>query len=183
MAPDPPEHAPSRPRKGMLPTFTDRIFSGITDILPDWLAGPWRDKQRSLLVAERKLQRRFLLEYRAQVKGLEPVLRERGNLVGTAIINAFAEHNTNDVTYQAAERSSAASFQQGGYKELLQTLDPLISPVLSPFVEGLRAPIDAALSGIEGDIKRTLAATVAVSLLTGIVIGSVASRRRGGGDR
>lgn len=156
-------------------------MSRVGAILPDWLAGPWRDKERSLLAMERKLQRRFLTEYRSQVKGLEPVLRERGNLIGMAIIDAFVGQRATDVSYADTASATATFFKQPQMKEILQTIDPLISPVLDPFVEGLRSPIDAALSGIERDVKTLIVGTAAVSLVTGIVIGSLIAKK--GKDR
>ena len=160
--------------------------SGITEALPDWLTEPFLGSQRRLLVLERRLQRRFLSEYRAQVKGVEPVLRERGNMIGAAIIDAFAGHHATRVSYADTEASEAAAtaaadgsfVSQKSLKEMMQTLDPLISPVLNPFVEGLRTPIDAALTGIESDVKKTLATAAAISFLTGVVVGSLAAGAR-----
>ena len=94
---------------------------------------------------ERRLQRRFLNEYKAQVRSLEPALRERGLVLGKTILQAFLEQTTVPIamTYSEADTSArsgakAAFFQQGNIREVLQTLDPLITPVLDPFVEGLK---------------------------------------------
>jgi hypothetical protein len=132
---------------------------------------------------ERRLQRRFINEYKAQVRALEPALKERGLVLGRTILQAFLEQTTvpiamtySDADSSARSGSKAAFFQQGNVREVLQALDPLITPVLDPFVEGLKQPINEALGGVVIDVKRAMFVTAATSLLTGIVIGTLLSR-------
>jgi hypothetical protein len=94
-------------------------------------------------------------------------------------MTAFASHKSVgvSVTYSDVETASKLDtrgdgfFQQTNVKELLVSLDPLIQPVLTPFVEGLKIPINEALGSVESDVKRALLATAVVSLATGFLVG------------
>lgn len=105
-------------------------------------------------------------------------------MLGKTILQAFLEQTAVPIamTYSEADTSArsgakAAFFQQGNIREVLQTLDPLITPVLDPFVEGLKQPINDALGGVVIDVKRAIFVTAATSFLTGMLIGAVMSRR------
>ncbi len=58
--------------KTLPPTWTDRILS----FMPSWT----HSRRRDILYVERSAQRRFLNEYRSQLKQYEPVLRARGEM-------------------------------------------------------------------------------------------------------
>lgn len=196
--PQPPQQQQQKPNK-RFPLLSDHALSWISDIVPEWLADPFRDRQRKLMAMERKLQRRFLTEYRAQVRSFEPVLKERGLLIGRAIVNAFTEQTTThqtshvDVSYADAAAASTSTstastatptttkmFDQANVKELMQTLDPIITPVLNPFVEGLKTPINEKLAIVEGEVVKSIIIASAVSLATGFVIGRLSKSFNGG---
>lgn len=63
---------PCQEKKGLPSTWTDRILS----FLPSWT----HSRRRDFLFVERTAQRRFLNEYRSQLKQYEPVLRARGEM-------------------------------------------------------------------------------------------------------
>jgi hypothetical protein len=142
------------------------------------------------MAAERKLQRRFLTEYRIQVRSFEPVLKERGLLIGNAIVDAFKDQHTTEVSYEdaAAQQSAKNATQLGGFNKedvlvLMQTLDPIIAPVLTPFVEGLKTPVNAQLDVLQASLVKAFLGTAAVSMVVGYVIGrtTASGGRRGGG--
>ncbi|KAG7673105.1 hypothetical protein Ndes2526B_g05326 [Nannochloris sp. 'desiccata'] len=181
-----PDEAPSKPRK--LPLVSERVMEGwsLPDWLPEFIKAPFLDRQRQLMAAELKLQRRFLFEYRTQVRSFEPVLKERGLLIGTAIVDAFKDQHTTEVSYEdAAAQQSANNAQMGGFNkkdvlEMMQTLDPIIAPVLTPFVEGLKTPINDQLEVLQASLVKAFVGTAAVSLVVGYVIGrATASGGRG----
>lgn len=161
------------------------MFGGVVELLPEWLAGHFRSQQRQLLLMERRVQRRFLNEYRTQVRSLEPVLRARGAFVGRSLLESFAGHHAARVAYCDAEcdPSTAASLaeQKKSLTEVLQTLDPLISPILTPFVEGIKRPINQALGSVQGDITKMLCVTAGTALCVGVLLGRWTAP--GGGKR
>lgn len=58
----------------------------------------------------------------------------------------------------------------------MQTLDPIIAPVLDPFVEGLKSPINEKIGDIESEVVRAVVGVAAASLLTGFVLGRLSAR-------
>lgn len=164
--------------KGKLPPSLARsLFDKIRDKVPDWLLGPFREKERGLVLMERRIQRRFLHEYHTQVKEVGPVLRARGVLVGTAIKEALLGNEKSEKTYQEAENDTNI-FQSAKTKEILKNIDPLIRPVMDPFVEGVQEPINLMLRDIERDLKLGFAATATVSLLSGILLGKFLYKKK-----
>ena len=134
----PPAPAPSsssstgRQRSSSLPpTFSDKLMERVTKALPDWLAELFVNRQRSVLLAERRIQRKFMTEYRAQVRALDPLLRERGRLVGESVLQAFVGHHAARIDYKDIEKQSKETifFEQKSIQEILRALDPLIQPV------------------------------------------------------
>jgi len=184
-----PDETPSKRRK--LPLVSEHVMEGWTlpDWLPEFIKAPFQERQRKLMAAERKLQRRFLTEYRTQVRSFEPVIRERGLLIGTAIVDAFKGHHTTEFSYEdaAAQQSANNTAQIGGFNKkdvlvMMQNLDPVIAPVLTPFVEGLKAPVNAQLDVLQASLVKAFVGTAAASMVLGYVIGRVTgSRGRGGG--
>ena len=159
----PPAPTQQETPKRRLPLLSERLLSHLPlEWVPDWLKDPFRDRQRQLMAAERKLQRRFLNEYRGQVRSFEPVLKDRGFLIGTAIIDAFTGQTTTTVSYADAAAAQASNqdattvafFEQQHVKEMMQTLDPIIAPVLTPFVEGLKTPINEKIGDIQGEVVK-----------------------------
>ena len=177
-----PQDAPAPHRRALPPTWTDKLFDGLIDVMPDWLAANFRSSQRQLVLMERRMQRRFLFEYRTQVRGLEPVLRARGEFVGRALLEAFTGHHAARVGYLDAEAGTMEA-QKRGVVEALQALDPLLTPVLTPFVEGLKKPINETLGGVESDVKRAMVKTAAAALVAGWLLGRLTAPRGGGGRR
>ena len=182
-----PDDAPPKSRK--LPLVSQHAMEGwhLPDWLPEFIRAPFHDRQRKLMAAERKLQRRFLIEYRSQVRSFEPVLRERGLLIGRAIVDAFADQHTTEVSYEdAAAQQSANNDAIGGFNkkdavEMMQTLDPIIAPVLTPFVEGLKTPINEQVEIIQSGLVKAFIGTAAASLVVGFVIGRATAASGGGG--
>ncbi len=58
---------------------------------------PVEFRERQLRATERRLQRRFIQQYKAQVEIISPVLYERGVGVGTAIRDALLGGSTSKV--------------------------------------------------------------------------------------
>lgn len=203
-APAPPPEAeatgspgPPPPRSRKLPLFTQHALDWLSDWVPDVLTDPFRDRQRKLMAMERRLQRRFLTEWRGQVGSMEPVLRQRGELVGRAIVDAFVGSTSAssapsaghvEVTYDDAAAAAATSAppplfkNQAAVADMMLTLDPIIAPVLHPFVEGLKTPINEKLATAEGEIVRAIVGVAAVSLATGFVVGRVTAGWGSGGS-
>jgi hypothetical protein len=185
-----PDDASTKPRK--LPLVSEHVMKGweLPEWLPEFIKAPFLDRQRKLMAAERKLQRKFLLEYRSQVRSFEPILKERGLLIGTAIVDAFKDQHTTEVSYEdaAAQQSAnnAAQLQLGSFNkkdvlDLMQTLDPVIAPVLTPFVEGLKAPINEQLEVLQSSLVKAFLGTAATSMVIGFVIGRATKSSGGGG--
>lgn len=160
-------------RKGKLPpSITTRIFNSLRSMVPESLQGPFREKERGLLLLERKLQRSFLNDYRAQVKQVEPILRARGEEIGSSILSAIARGMKSTTTYEQAYESAGLSlFENETSKEILQLVDPLIAPVMTPFVEGLQKPINESLNEFKMNIVSYWALSVTASLAAGYVCG------------
>lgn len=118
-------------QRGLPPTVSDKLIDRIVQKLPDWLSGIFMNRERSVLLVERKIQRKFLSEYRAQIKSLDPLLRERGRILGKSVIQAFAGHHAARFNYNDIESQSREMlfFQQQNVQEVIRTLDPLIQPV------------------------------------------------------
>ena len=174
---------PDRPKPTKLPLISEKILSRIADSVPEFLKDPFRTNQRKLQAVERRIQRKFLSEYRMQVKSLEPVLRERGAFIGRSIIDAFIGHHTADTKYEdAAAQKSGEVFDQTNIKELMVTLDPIIAPVLTPFVEGLKTPINEELGSVQSQVVKIFIGTAAASLVTGFVIGRATAGGGGSGS-
>jgi len=160
--------------KSLPPSLTTRIFDTVRGIIPKWLEHPFQEKERGLLLLERQIQRRFLNDYRAQVRAVEPILRERGRMIGEAIKSSFTGRQKNTTTYEDAYKSAAVGtffLDSPQTREILLAVDPLISPVLTPFVEGVQEPINAIIRDVENDIRKALICTAAVSLVTGVLVG------------
>ena len=175
------------PQSRKLPLISEHITKRLAEWIPEIFLDPFRTNQRKLMAMERRVQRRFLNEYRTQVGSLEPILRDRGRVVGRAIIDAFEGQHTTEVSYQeAADQSTttnAAFIKQKNMQEMMQTLDPIIAPVLDPFVEGLKSPINDKIGAAEIEVKRLLVGTAAISFITGFVIGRISKGGGGGGSK
>lgn len=160
-------------RRGTLPpSITTRIFDSLRSMVPEPLQGPFREKERGLLLLERKLQRSFINDYRAQVKQVEPILRARGEEIGTSILSALTRGMKTTATYEQAYESAGLSlFESETSKEILQLVDPLIAPVMTPFVEGLQKPINESLNEFKVNLVSYWALSVTASLATGYLCG------------
>jgi hypothetical protein len=167
------EDEPSRKKGTTLPpSVTTRIFNSLRSIVPEPLQGPFREKERGLLLLERKLQRSFLNDYRAQVKQVEPILRARGEEIGSSILSALTQGMKSTTTYEQAYESAGLSlFENESSKEILQLVDPLIAPVMTPFVEGLQKPINDSIQEMKMNIVSYWALSVTASLATGYLCG------------
>lgn len=117
-------------------------------------------------------------------------------------MDAFLGHHTAQINYTDVQKSPSqpsdpinamsstsngssftkvADSSQASLKDILISLDPLLSPVLDPFVEGIKMPINELVGGVESDVKKAFVATAAVFLLSGIVIGRLSASGRGCG--
>lgn len=139
-------------------------------------------KERELRAAERRLQRRFIAEYRAQVSLLEPVLHERGVAVGTAIRDALLGDRNVDATYSDAIYKTPGlqlvdSKVSNQTRETLKLLDPLIEPVLTSFVSGVEQPINDSLNDIKTRLGMAWVASGLFSFGLGVVAGRAMSRK------
>jgi hypothetical protein len=132
-------------------SFVQTVFGKVQNYVPAVFKEDVRLKERELRAAERRLQRRFIAQYKAQVSLLEPVLHERGVAVGTAIRDALLGDHNVDATYQEVIYrtpglqlvDSKVSTQT---RETLKLLDPLIEPVLTSFVNGVEQPLNESLN-------------------------------------
>ena len=156
-------------RKGKLPpSITTRIFNSLRSMVPESLQGPFREKERGLLLLERNIQRSFLNDYRAQVKQVEPILRARGEEIGSSILSALTRGMKSTTTYEEAYESAGLSlFESESSKEILQLVDPLIAPVMTPFVEGLQKPINESINEFKMNIVSYWALSVGLSFTAG----------------
>lgn len=159
--------------------LTDRLLRW----LPEWVQDLAQDRRRQLLYLERRMQRRLVNEVRAQARELDPILRTRGRMVGEVIIEALSSSDATDVTYaevvaQSLQRTPVA--ERLPVREVVTTLDPLLTPFITPFVEGIKAPINDKASEIQASVLRSFAVTAAGSLALGFLLGRFLPR--GGGD-
>lgn len=61
-------------------------------------------------------------------------------------------------------------------REILRLIDPLIAPVLGPFVEGIERPFNDSLADFKGTLARYWVVSVAGSFLLGAAAGSLYRR-------
>ncbi len=107
--------------------------------------------------------------------------------MGESILDAVHSAYGVDISYAAAEKAegreraaaagNTSSAESARMAELVSALDPLIAPVLSPFVDGLKGPVSRARAGVEADVKKALAGSAAAGLLVGFAVGRLSSRR------
>lgn len=167
-------------QKSLPPSLAKRIFDGLRHLVPVWLEEPFREKERGVILLERQIQRKFINEYRSQVKTVEPVLRARGRMIGEAIKQSFISRQSasgSTVQYEDCEQGTASLsfFQSPATREIMDAMDPLISPVLKPFVDGIQEPIRSSIDQIKFDIVKAFAVTAGASLVTGFVLGRLSS--------
>lgn len=131
-----------------------------------------------MLSLERQIQRRFKNEYRAQMKEFEPILRARGVIVGEVVLDTLRGASAGKISYaEAVSRTVSDSFVEVlPVRELMQTLDPLITPILTPFVDGIKSPIYGHLGEIENKVKLTVVGVGIASALLGFSVGAFISR-------
>ena len=163
--------------QGRLPrSFVAQVFDRFRARVPDVWKSDVEHKERQLRATERRLQRRFIAEYRAQVKQIEPILFERGVGVGTSIRDALlGDRKKVDTKYEevVTYRSAGLSLiDSPETREILKILDPMIAPILTPFVSGVERPLNESLS----DIKATLSTYFLVSTAGAFVVGVAAGR-------
>ena len=143
------------------------------------MQGPFQEREAGLFQLERQLQEDFLREYKAQVAAVEPIIIQRGFQVGQAIRSSFSHGMKTTTTYEDAyESAGLVLFENESTKQILQLVDPLIAPVLSPFVEGVKRPLNDALNDIKRDIGTAWILSTTATLVTGIIVGAYIERRR-----
>ncbi|KAL4425384.1 hypothetical protein ABPG75_009400 [Micractinium tetrahymenae] len=160
--------------------LTDRLLSWLPECFRD-LA---QDRRRQLLYLERRMQRKLVNEFRAQARELEPILRTRGRMVGDMLVEAVTSSDATDVTYaevvaQSLQKTPVAD--RLPVREVVATLDPLLTPFITPFVEGIKAPINDKASEIQASVIKSFAYTAAGSLAVGFLLGRLLPRSGGGG--
>ena len=64
-------------------------------------------------------------------------------------------------------------------KEVMQTVDPFITPVLNPFVAGVMEPVYSHIGEIERKVYMAISATGAVCALLGFVAGRATGGKGG----
>lgn len=167
-------------RKNKLPpSLTTRLFDSLRSLVPEALQDPFRERERGLLLLERKLQRSFIKEYKLQVKQVEPTLRARGEEIGSSILSALTRGMKTTATYEEAYESAGLSlFESENSREILQLVDPLIAPVMTPFVEGLQKPINESINQFKLNLVSYWALSATASLATGFVLGKMWESRR-----
>ena len=163
-------------------TVIETLFEKVQHAIPEMFKNDVRLKERELRAAERRLQRRFIAEYRAQVSLLEPVLHERGVAVGTAIRDALLGDRNVDATYSDAIYKTPGlqlvdSKVSNQTRETLKLLDPLIEPVLTSFVSGVEQPINDSLNDIKTRLGMAWVASGLFSVGLGVVAGRAMSRK------
>jgi hypothetical protein len=163
-------------------TVIETLFEKVQHAIPEMFKNDVRLKERELRAAERRLQRRFIAEYRAQVSLLEPVLHERGVAVGTAIRDALLGDRNVDATYSDAIYKTPGlqlvdSKVSNQTRETLKLLDPLIEPVLTSFVSGVEQPINDSLNDIKTRLGMAWVASGLFSFGLGVVAGRAMSRK------
>lgn len=146
---------------GLPKSVIKQAFDAVRAIIPipDVYKNDLQLKERQLRAAERRLQRRFIAEYKAQVSQVHDVLFERGVAVGTAIRDALLGDGAQvDMTYE--DVVNAPKYKTPGLglldskvseqtRETLKILDPLIEPVLSSFVSGVEAPLNESVNDLK----------------------------------
>ncbi|KAL6781480.1 hypothetical protein ACKKBG_A11320 [Auxenochlorella protothecoides x Auxenochlorella symbiontica] len=165
--------------KTLPPTWTDRILS----FMPSWT----HSRRRDILYVERSAQRRFLNEYRSQLKQYEPVLRARGEIVGNALLTSIFEQSLHKdgtkapISYTGVIESSLAdtSLAMLPLKSMMAPLEPLLPPILTPFVEGLKVPIRKQIQEKERQVMLLLSVVAVGCAIGGYGLGSFVSRRGG----
>ncbi|PRW33983.1 Acyl-coenzyme A oxidase 2 [Chlorella sorokiniana] len=158
---------------------TDRLLRWLPEFVRDLV----QDRRRQLLYMERQLQRRLVNEFRSQVRELEPVLHMRGRLVGETILESFMGESETNVTYGEAVASSLKNTPAANripVQELAAVVDPLVTPFIDPFVEGLKAPINEEVGKIKKKVVHSFAVTGAACFATGLVLGWFLPRGDGG---
>ncbi|PSC76312.1 DUF3099 domain-containing [Micractinium conductrix] len=165
-----------------LEPVTDRMLRW----LPEWVRDVAQDRRRQLLYVERQIQRKLVNEFRAQARELAPVLHARGRMVGDILVEAVTgEGDGTEVKYADIVEATLPDVVTDllPVREVVETLDPLLVPFISPFVEGLQVPINAKAQEVRTTVVQSFAATAAASLATGLLVGYLLGRASGGGGR
>jgi len=168
------------------PTWSDALFSILPPALT-WVTDIFHNQRRQVIYMERQLQRRFKNEYRAQIREISPLLKERGRIIGQVVLDTIIGNSNSqggkNITYaEAVSRSIADSpLEKLPLSEVLDTIDPLLTPILTPFVEGIKQPIKEQIGDIENKVKVALIITAALGAVAGFGTGFTLGSRRGGG--
>lgn len=210
--PNPTSSKDRKSRNNLPPTMIDRLI----DFLPDTIADHFRTRQRQLVLLERRyvwvllkhphstpstprddnkksfyhcrLQRKFLQEYRSQCKAFEPVLKERGTILGETILDAFMHsgHGSDTMNKMSYAEALARSLKETPIeknlplRDVVNTLDPLLTPVLTPFVEGLKEPINGKIDSMQREVILHVAGACVASAVVGFFVGRVTKGKGGG---
>lgn len=164
------EDAPRLPK-----SLVKQAFDNVRSFIPEVFKEDVELKERELRAAERRLQRRFINQYRAQVELVAPVLYERGVGIGTAIRDALLGDRKATVSYDEVKYKTPglALVDNEKTRETLKILDPLIDPVLSSFVSGVEKPLNDSLNDIKTTLGVAWIATMAGTFAIGVVVGRV----------
>ncbi|KFM23849.1 hypothetical protein F751_6817 [Auxenochlorella protothecoides] len=141
--------------------------------MPSWT----HSRRRDILYVERSAQRRFLNEYRSQLKQYEPVLRARGEIVGNALLTSIFEQSLHKdgskapISYTGIIESSLAdtSLAMLPLKSMMAPLEPLLPPILTPF----------QIQEKERQVMLLLSVVAVGCAIGGYGLGSFVSRRGG----
>ncbi|KAK9824051.1 hypothetical protein WJX72_007376 [[Myrmecia] bisecta] len=160
----------------------------------------WRDQLRGLAVdqltdthaqlrtIEFAIRGRLYREYLQQCEEIAPSLQIRGRMVGDQLLATLLRPTgcAGSIVYRAAAKdasstaaSSAATSAAGSAEpsealmqaDVLQRLDPLLAPVMQPFVEGVSQPFLEAYDQVKVTAIATLVASSLVSCAIGYFLG------------
>ncbi|GAB4815555.1 hypothetical protein N2152v2_002601 [Parachlorella kessleri] len=144
----------------------------------DRLRSLFHSRRSQLLSAEKELRGRLYFEYTAQIQAFEPVLRRRGEMIGEVLLDAMAGDKASNLTYADIVQQSLRDtpIERLRVKELVQQLDPLITPILNPFVEGVQAPINKVVGDMKAKVFLSWAGMALAGAAAGFFVGRLLPR-------
>ncbi|BDA47503.1 hypothetical protein COCOBI_10-3510 [Coccomyxa sp. Obi] len=133
------------------------------------------DATVQLAAIDSQIRERLYAEYCAQCADLAPFLHQRGrSRVGQQLLTALLVPSDPPGTVKYEEDTD----REKPNSDRLVECDPLLVPVLDPFVAGLTEPFQAQYTKIQRNVVLTFVAGSVASGLVGYLLGRYVGKRR-----
>ncbi|CAL8472056.1 g11598 [Coccomyxa elongata] len=132
------------------------------------------DASVQLASIDLQIRERLYAEYCAQCADLAPYLHQRGRRVGQQLLTALLVPSDPPGTVKYEEDVD----REKPNPDRLVECDPLLVPVLDPFVAGLTEPFQAQYTKIQRNVVLTFIAGSVASGLVGYLLGRYVGKRR-----